>query len=164
MGRASQQTILPASPGTYILILEASVRRRVRIGARGTVELEPGFYAYVGSARGPGGLAARLAHHRRRTRSPHWHIDYLRRHTAFREVWLAQSAAEWEHHWAEVLGSSPSASIPLARFGASDCGCRSHLFRFASHARVSTFRRRLTASSACVGITYQPELERWGPA
>lgn len=162
LGRTSH-TPVPSSPGTYILILEASARRRIRIGALGMLELNPGFYAYVGSARGSGGLAARLAHHRRRTRSPHWHVDYLRCHTVFREVWLAQGAAELEHGWAGVLGSIRTASIPLARFGATDCGCRSHLFRFTHLPRVSAFRRRLAASGTPVGVLSRAEVMRWIP-
>ena len=123
----------PKAPGTYVLILEASTRRRLEVGALGTLALAPGYYAYVGSARGPGGLAARLAHHRRRTRSPHWHIDYLRHHTAFRDVWVRQGAAQLEHRWASALACSPNASIPLARFGATDCKCPAHLFCFSGH-------------------------------
>jgi Uri superfamily endonuclease len=136
-------TPIPESPGTYVLVLEASRRRRIRIGALGTLQVEPGFYAYIGSAFGPGGLAARLAHHRRRSRSPHWHIDYLRRHTAFREAWHAADAVDWEHRWARALETGCSATIPLERFGASDCRCRSHLFHFARPPRISEFTERL---------------------
>lgn len=34
-------------------------------------------YLYVGSAGGPGGLAARISRHLRRDKKPFWHIDYL---------------------------------------------------------------------------------------
>lgn len=126
-----------------MLLLEASRPRRIRVGALGVLDLEPGFYAYVGSACGPGGLAARLAHHRRRARSPHWHVDHLRRHTALREVWLARGQREREHRWASALAASPGATIPLARFGASDCRCSSHLLHFAARPRPVAFARRL---------------------
>jgi len=137
---------LPAAPGTYILILRASTRGHVRVGALGMLEIEPGFYAYVGSARGPGGLAARLGHHQRRTRSPHWHIDYLRRRTSLHEVWMAQGVADREHRWAQALASDRLTILPLPRFGASDCRCRSHLFRFKQRSSLSEFRRQLVAS------------------
>jgi len=152
---------LPVSPGTYILILGALIKGRVRVGALGTLKLEPGFYAYVGSARGPGGLAARLAHHYRRTRSPHWHIDYLRRHTMLHEIWIARDVAEREHGWAEVLESDPLAMLPLPRFGASDCRCRSHLFRFSHRPSVSAFRRRLIALEPSAGVVSYPKVVRW---
>ena len=40
--------------------------------------LEPGLYAYVGSAWGPGGLVARVGRHMRgRFKKPKWHVDWL---------------------------------------------------------------------------------------
>ncbi|HJO03161.1 MAG TPA: GIY-YIG nuclease family protein [Acidobacteriota bacterium] len=156
MATRSQQDPVPASPGTYVLIFEASAGRRVRIGSLGTIDLQPGFHAYVGSARGPGGLAARLAHHRRRARRPHWHIDYLRRHTALREVWFARGLAEREHRWAGILGSSPATTIPMERFGASDCRCRSHLFGFAARPRVSAFRAWLETTATPLDVARCP--------
>jgi Uri superfamily endonuclease len=139
---------IPKEPGTYILILEASARRRAPVGALGNLALEPGFYAYVGSALGPGGLSGRLAHHRRRARSPHWHIDYVRRHTALREIWFSAGALRREHRWAAALERGDESTIPLAGFGASDCGCRSHLFRFSHRPQLSTFRGQFGASAS----------------
>jgi Uri superfamily endonuclease len=156
----TRETWLPTCAGTYVLIVEASARRCVQVGALGALTVMPGFYAYVGSARGPGGLAARLAHHRRRNRIRHWHIDYLRRHTALREIWLTRDPENHEHAWAVVLGRCPGATIPLARFGATDCGCRSHLFRFTRTPRLSTFRRRLVAAGAPLGLASDPEVVR----
>ncbi len=52
----------------------------VRIGRRGELRLQPGFYIYLGSALGPGGVRARLALHFRPCTRPHWHLDYLRAH------------------------------------------------------------------------------------
>lgn len=151
---------LPSSPGTYILILEASVPGRVRVGALGTLKLDPGFYAYVGSARGPGGLAARLSHHYRRARSPHWHIDYLRRRTSLHEIWLAEGVVEREHRWAKALEGDPLAMLPLPGFGASDCRCRTHLFRFSHLPPVSAFRRRLISAEPAAGLVPWPKVVR----
>jgi len=36
-----------------------------------------GVYLYVGSARGFGGLKARVARHLRAVKKVHWHVDYL---------------------------------------------------------------------------------------
>ncbi len=47
-------------PGTYALVLACQKTGRVRIGRLGVLALQPGFYVYVGSAFGSGGLAARL--------------------------------------------------------------------------------------------------------
>lgn len=135
-----------------MLIVEAEARRRVTIGALGRLELIPGLYAYVGSARGSGGLAARIAHHCRPAPSPHWHIDYLHRHTRLRQVWIALSDANIEHAWAEFLGSISGVSIPLARFGATDCACRAHLFRINELSRMPLLRRRLAALEVPVRV------------
>jgi Uri superfamily endonuclease len=64
--------------GTYAIVLRSQTLGPVRIGKLGTLRLQEGFYIYVGSAFGPGGLQARIQHHLQRARRPHWHIDYLR--------------------------------------------------------------------------------------
>jgi len=133
---------LPATPGSYLLVLEAVQARRVRVGALGHLALAPGFYVYAGSAFGPGGLAARLAHHLRRSRSPRWHIDYLRRCAEPCEIWVVERARR-EHAWARALAALPSAVLPCARFGASDCRCPAHLVRFARRPGPTWLRRRL---------------------
>lgn len=111
--------------GTYALLLYCERPGRVRVGRLGWMKLERGYYVYVGSALGPGGLEARLGHHRRRARRPHWHIDYLRRRCALVEVYSRESEERLECEWARALGAG------VAGFGASDCRCCSHLFHFA---------------------------------
>jgi Domain of unknown function DUF123 len=75
---AQEGAMIPASPGTYALVLRCSTTRTVRIGRIGTIRLMPGWYVYIGSAFGPGGLRARIGHHTARAARPHWHIDHLR--------------------------------------------------------------------------------------
>lgn len=126
--------------GTYLLILRLSAVRRICIGKLGRHSLQPGLYAYVGSARGPGGLAARLRHHAQVARRPHWHIDYLRVVARPVEVWTTPDRRE--HEWAAALQRHPSFETPIKGFGSSDCRCYSHLFqcRFRS---VKTLASRL---------------------
>ncbi len=100
--------------------------RTVRVGALGPVSLAPGFFVYVGSAFGPGGIRARVARHARANKRAHWHIDYVRRHFALEEVWLTTAPVRREHDWAHRLGRHLESAVP--RFGASDCRCASHLF------------------------------------
>ena len=69
---------LPSLPGTYALVLSASACQKFAVGRLGTLTVEPGFYLYVGSAFGPGGLAARVGRHCRREKTCRWHVDYLR--------------------------------------------------------------------------------------
>ena len=71
-------TAPPNAPGTYALILAADFRQESSVGRVGSLVVQPGFYAYAGSARGAGGLAARIARHLRYEKSLHWHVDYLR--------------------------------------------------------------------------------------
>jgi Uri superfamily endonuclease len=52
---------LPDERGTYILIASVLQMKRLKIGRLGTYDLLPDFYAYVGSAFGPGGLRARIS-------------------------------------------------------------------------------------------------------
>ncbi|MGD0696517.1 MAG: GIY-YIG nuclease family protein [Terriglobia bacterium] len=100
---------------------------------------------YVGSAHGPGGLRARLAHHLEPTAHPHWHIDCLRARTKPQEVWFCYDRIRWECRWAQRLGTLPGASIPIAGFGASDCACESHLYFFKDRPSRAAFARSLRA-------------------
>jgi Uri superfamily endonuclease len=119
-----------ARAGTYALLLWSAAHRRIQVGRLGAIQLRRGWYVYVGSARGPGGVRARLAHHLRVARRPHWHVDYLRRHAAIREIWTSYDARADEHRWARVLAAAEGAQAPCAGFGSSDCSCGNHLFFF----------------------------------
>lgn len=134
--------------GIYVLYLELESSRRITVGKLGTVQFEAGHYAYVGSAFGPGGLAARLAHHLRRTASPHWHMDFLRPHGRVRKIWQARTATVCEHQWVRALMQIHGATLPARGFGSSDCGCRSHLIRLIRRPRRKTFRRHLRRLSS----------------
>ena len=119
--------MIPADPGTYVLVLHVRRSRRIRIGRLGTFILPEGHYLYVGSAFGPGGLRARIAHHTKRAACPHWHIDYLRRVARVVAVWYVVGK-RLEYVWARRLIRAQSVVVPVVGFGASDCGCRAHLF------------------------------------
>jgi len=118
----------PDLPGTYVIWMPSDSRSACRIGRLGTLPLQQGVYAYIGSARGPGGLAARLRHHLKRTTKPHWHIDYLRQQLPIHEIWYTCGTARLEHPWAKALDALPSNHPPMPGFGSSDCRCPSHLF------------------------------------
>jgi Uri superfamily endonuclease len=121
---------LPEEQGTYILIAQVSQMKRLRIGSLGEFDIVPGFYAYVGSAFGSGGLCARLGHHLESTAEPHWHIDYLLQVATPVEVWFTMAHRKLEHPWAEMLEDAPGFRVPIPRFGSSDYhrSRSSHLF------------------------------------
>ncbi len=119
---------VPAKSGTYVLILESMNRQEVKVGKLGVMRMRPGFYFYVGSALGPGGLKARLAHHARKSKSRHWHIDYVTAHTHWEEIWFTVCARKIEHQVVGLISSQLEVDLPLVGFGASDCECESHFF------------------------------------
>jgi len=141
-------------PGTYILWLPCESGDEIRIGRLGRLALKPGYYAYVGSAFGPGGLAARLAHHLRPASRPHWHIDHLRQHLTIAAIGYAYDRREREHEWAAALRALPGAEIPLTGFGSSDCTCRAHLVWLPEKPpRLEGERRwRVNGQAACTGM------------
>lgn len=131
---------LQSTPGTYALILSAAADHLIQIGRLGQLHVHAGFYVYVGSAFGPGGVRARLAHHCRPAARPHWHIDYLRVVAHPTAVWYTYDTLRREHQWAAVWQRTRGASIPLQRFGASDCPCASHLYFLSTRPSWNAFR------------------------
>jgi Uri superfamily endonuclease len=109
----------------------------VRIRRRAPVEFPPGVYAYVGSARGPGGLEARIRRHRALDKPLHWHIDFLRPHCEWLGAWAFEDAGRGECDLAASLVATPGATLPIAGFGAADCRCAGHLVRFEAMPPVS---------------------------
>jgi Uri superfamily endonuclease len=121
---------LPEDKGTYILIASVAQMKRLEIGSLGAFDIVPGFYAYVGSAFGAGGLRARVGHHLESTAAPHWHIDYLLGIAEPVEVWFSTASQKLECHWAGLLEKASNFRTPIARFGSSDYhrSRSSHLF------------------------------------
>jgi Uri superfamily endonuclease len=117
-------------PGTYVLVLYCATDGLIAVGRLGEIRFSAGWYAYVGSAFGPGGLRGRLKHHLHPLKTCHWHVDYLRSHAAVREVWTNASGRRFEHRWASALAGLCPAARPIPRFGCSDCSCPSHLVHF----------------------------------
>lgn len=115
--------------GIYLLImrLDADVGQ-LAIGRLGRFDFAAGYYLYVGSAFGSGGIVARLAHHERMDKAhQRWHVDYLREHAVLVESWSVATGAHLEAGWANRLAAAPELSIPAPGFGASDSDAASHL-------------------------------------
>jgi Uri superfamily endonuclease len=118
----------PRVPGVYALLL--LLREPVTVRVLGSVfRLKPGCYVYVGSARGPGGLRARIARHAAAEKRVKWHVDQLTSGAAELACVVYSRAMVRECVLVlhlEQLGFEH----PVAGFGSSDCGsCRSHLLR-----------------------------------
>lgn len=134
------RVIFETRPGTYALILKTVQYSKCLIGSLGYLHIRPGFYIYTGSAFGPGGLKARLAHHLKRSANPRWHIDYLRQQANIYEIWYTYDSQKREHEWADRFYALSSAEIPFPGFGSSDCRCPSHLFYFAAVPSFGSFQ------------------------
>ena len=112
--------------GVYCLVFE-NHECTVRVGALETLTFRAGWYIYVGSALGSGGLK-RLARHislaRLRDRQPKWHVDYLLTSPGFSLSYaiFAVTQERCECRLAQAL-NDPG----ILGFGCSDCSCSSHL-------------------------------------
>jgi Uri superfamily endonuclease len=113
--------------GTYALILRNHSKTTTNVGRWGWISLEEGYYIYIGSAFGPGGVRARVSRHLRKKKRKHWHIDYLRDLMNPVGVWYTHDRQHLEHRWARLL-SDMSCISSTHGFGCSDCKCDSHLF------------------------------------
>jgi len=149
---------LPAAKGAYVVWLKANAHSRVTIGKLGTMQLQPGYYAYIGSAMGPGGIRARLRHHLRIAVRPRWHIDYLRPACEVCELWYGVTDDKIEHCWVVAIADLPGAMIAMPGFGASDHPGATHLFRFDAVPSVEALVTQLRCFSGA-GNHY-PEITR----
>ncbi|MGA2660124.1 MAG: GIY-YIG nuclease family protein [Verrucomicrobiota bacterium] len=136
---------LPEDKGTYILIAQVLQMKRLEIGSLGQFDIVPGFYAYVGSGFGSGGLRGRIYHHLASTAEPHWHIDYLLRVATPVEAWFSTANSKLERRWAELLENAPGFCVPIPRFGSSDYhrSRASHLFYSKRRPSFRWFREQM---------------------
>ena len=139
--QSASDSVDTAPGGTYTLLIDLPATTTVSIGALGTHQLSAGAYAYTGSALGAGGFS-RVARHRRTARGDHevrhWHIDsFLGDTPASIDRVCYAPGADVECAVADRLPAGP-----IDGFGASDCGCVSHLAGAESIEMVRDFARR----------------------
>lgn len=110
------------TPITYQLIIDVERPLRIGVGRLGPCEFPSGRYVYTGSARR--GIEARIARHLRRTKTLHWHIDYLLSSPGVSVVAVRRSTKP-----ECLLNRNARGTVVVAGFGASDCrsGCGTHL-------------------------------------
>jgi Uri superfamily endonuclease len=109
--------------GTYVLLIHVPYDVQISIGALGDLELEAGYYAYVGSALG--GLEQRVERHLSDDKKIHWHIDHLLTRGKVIDIIQGETTERKECAVAVELAKHLK---PIAGFGSSDCKCESHLF------------------------------------
>ena len=111
--------------GIYVLVIDVRSTINIAAGALGELELNRGYYAYIGRAKK--GLAARLARHARSgDKQLHWHIDHLLERADLEEVWIFPLRTG-ECELAGRLEAEGAGRAGLRGFGSSDCRCPGHL-------------------------------------
>lgn len=117
--------------GIYVLAMQLAQAKAITIGRLGTFEFPAGFYIYVGSAMS--GFAGRINRHLKRKKRMRWHIDYLLEEADLLWVDLYETEDTGDEcRLCSQIALLKGAKIIADRFGASDCGCRSHLYYFES--------------------------------
>jgi Uri superfamily endonuclease len=144
-----------------VLALWLGTAQRIVIGRLGKIEFPAGWYCYVGSALGRGGLRARVARHQRRLaagKRAHWHIDYFREWATWAGAWGQPGPDRLECAWAARLQGVAGAEIVAPGFGASDCRCPAHLVRMPTLPDEAWVARVLGAERIVVGNAEVQEL------
>ncbi len=116
--------------GQYVLLLHLAENVELTIGRLGEFEFPAGWYTYIGSAFGAGGLVGRVRYHLRPVEKPHWHIDYFRQAAQVEEIWLSLDTEKREEDWVDLMLDIPGATIVVDGFGSSDTSKDSHLIYF----------------------------------
>jgi len=79
---------IPRDKGLYILLGYVTKDVSINVGRLGTILFRRGFYLYIGSAKGAGGLYTRLKRHLLRSKKTRWHIDYLTVNPHFKPLFI----------------------------------------------------------------------------
>jgi len=118
---------LPKMRGAYALIVNLAQEVHVDRPRNAQRALPSGWYVYAGSARGPGGIRARLARHFRKEKRIHWHIDQLTC-ASCAQVWACSIPEGHECDLVEKMIRSELFHTANPGFGSSDCKkCKAHL-------------------------------------
>ena len=117
---------MPDLRGAYVLVLRLDKTINIKFPRIAFDQLMPGWYVYLGSARGSGGIRARVKRHFQYRKTAHWHIDRLTE----KSVEMAALAVA-DGHECELVGKllkSLRFKVAVAGFGNTDCHlCESHL-------------------------------------
>ena len=116
---------LPPAPGAYALLMDLAAPLTL---PRPACTLQPGRYVYAGSARGPGGIRARVRRHLRPDKALRWHVDRLTGVAGVAGVVVIPDGRECD--LVAALRERDGVEVPCRGFGSSDCrACPAHLLR-----------------------------------
>ncbi len=117
---------VPAAPGAYALEIVLERALDLPVASLGSPRLGPGRYVYLGSAKGPGGLRARVGRHLRADKARRWHVDHLTARAPVSHV--VSRPGQSECALVRALLAHEGVGAPIGGFGSSDCRhCPAHL-------------------------------------
>ncbi|MBK3774840.1 DUF123 domain-containing protein [Azospirillum brasilense] len=123
---------LPPESGAYVLLIALDRNLTLRLPGKPESVLPPGRYLYCGSARGPGGLRARVGRHFRRDKPERWHVDRLTAAGRLLGAWIVPGGDE-----CALVAALSGLPVPVPGFGSSDCRrCASHLLHWPDGAPI----------------------------
>ncbi|CAG1771225.1 hypothetical protein BAC3_01637 [uncultured bacterium] len=117
---------LPAEKGSYLLLMKLSEVQSLQIPHLKDYVFTEGYYIYIGSALGPGGIRARVGRHIRKEKKIHWHIDHLTTVADLYSTVLILSPSRLETLLTGFLMKTDLTPVP--GFGCGDSEDYSHLF------------------------------------
>lgn len=124
---------LPKEKGVYALLIKIEHDMEITVGSLGLVKLAEGYYVYIGSALGPGGLKARISRHLNKSKKLKWHIDYLLSSNSARVIGVvcASTNEKYECRIVKEL-LKYGAYAPIRKLGAMDCKekCPAHFLKY----------------------------------
>ncbi len=121
---------IPKCPGYYALLIKIQKKTIIDHPKFNKKTLDPGYYIYVGSARGPGGIAARIKRHVKKNKKKKWHIDYLTSKQDVKTILIGYKCTtkpEGEEKMSHTL--EKIASPALEKFGSTDKKDETHLYK-----------------------------------
>jgi Uri superfamily endonuclease len=124
--------------GLYQLLIHLPKKSSIRVGKLGRFDFPSGYYVYTGSAKR--GLSARIRRHLSRVKKKFWHIDYLLAKGEIVEITVFRKRNLKECELARRVARGEGAKVVAPGFGASDCGCVSHLVFFQTRRGASRFQ------------------------
>ena len=158
MDDGNRKTSCPAAAARHLCPgAENFQALEILVGRLGALPVEPGFYVYVGSAFGPGGLERRVGRHATTEKKHRWHIDYL-------TAWLHSTRCGTRR--TRCAGSASGRKL-CDRYAGRRCPGRDSVRRTADAARtLSTSRscRRSRVSSAADGFDPRARADLHGEA
>ncbi len=120
--------VLPDASGAYALLIDLARPLSLPVPRLRPCVLPAGRYLYAGSARGPGGIRARVGRHLKSGKKARWHVDHLTNRAGVALVLALPGGSE-----CAIVAAAcawPGADVPVPRFGSSDCRlCAAHLVR-----------------------------------